>query len=44
MQDHAQTAPGIAKAFKHRGGQEELLCGIQIILLMVPSPGSNLLS
>lgn len=43
MQDHAQT-PGIAKAFRHRGGREELLCGTQIILLMVPSPGSNLLS
>lgn len=44
MQDHAQTIPGIAKAFRHRGGREELICGIQIILLMVPSPGSNLLN
>lgn len=43
MQDHAQT-PGIAKALRHRGGREELVCGTQIILLMVPSPGSNLLS
>lgn len=44
LQDHAQTTPGIAKAFRHRDSREELVCGTQIILLMVPSPGSNLLS